>query len=236
MRSGKDQQGNKKTYHEASIDANRQTEASEHEHRLPITFTKYRLRPKTDQRASTVQHTESQRPEQDVLVGETGLHQVTNDNATDGISIDQTNVQSKHNGVVLQYSRVQVQVSGDKSPDRYQGQEATQRRNGVLTTLATHLHHMQNTRTGGKEKHNRAVHQVPLRKRHLINLLRDEAGLGHADCLQHRLVPEATTTHVGSECVDDADGENALDRARDNAQSQDLSIVFVPGLHVESHG
>ena len=224
------------TYHEAAIDTNRKTEARKHKRRLTIFATKYRTRPETEHRASAIQNTKGERVQQDVVVWETRLHEMANNHASDGIGADQSNVHSKRNGVVLQNSRVQVQVSRDKGPNGNQRQQTAQRRQRILTPFAAHLHNVQDAGAGGEEEHDRAVDQVPLSEGHLVHLLRDEAGLGNTEGLQHWLMPEATAAHVGCESVDSAKSEDTLDGSGDDSEGQHLSVVLIPSLHVESHG
>lgn len=47
------------------------------------------------------------------------------------------------------------------------------------------------------------------------------------------MLPETGTTFDGSDCIDDTEGEDALDWTRDNSQCKGLRIVLVPRLNVE---
>ena len=57
--------------------------------------------------------------------------------------------------------------------------------------------------------------------------------LGNTNGLKHRLLPEAPTSLDGSDSVDNAKSQDALNRARNQAKSQGLGIVFVPRLNVK---
>jgi hypothetical protein len=58
--------------------------------------------------------------------------------------------------------------------------------------------------------------------------------VGNVYAFEHRALPEAATTEVCGKRVYDAEGEDALDRAGDETESQLVRVVFVPGLDVES--
>lgn len=75
-----------------------------------------------------------------------------------------------------------------------------------------------------------------MREGHLIHLLWDGVRLGDANGLKHRAMPEASTSLVGSEGKDGAESQDALDRAGDDSKRQNLSIVLIPSLDIESQG
>lgn len=61
----------------------------------------------------------------------------------------------------------------------------------------------------------------------------DEGVCWYADCLEHRLLPEASPSLYSCECINANQDDDSLYRARDYAESESLRVVFVPGLNVE---
>ena len=78
-----------------------------------------------------------------------------------------------------------------------------------------------------------SINHVPLVPGHLIKIVGNRIMLRNTDCLQHRLLPKATTTFHSSNCVHYTKSQDALDWSRDNAKDQSLGIVFIPGLNVK---
>lgn len=86
---------------------------------------------------------------------------------------------------------------------------------------------------GVEDQHGAAVDHVPLVPGQVVEKLRDEGVLFDAESGQHGLLPEAASTHDGGECVDNAQGQDALYGTGDKTQSESLGVVFIPGLDVE---
>lgn len=78
-----------------------------------------------------------------------------------------------------------------------------------------------------------SIHQIPLGKRQLIYLLRDELMLGNPKRPQNRLLPDVWPVQQGGQCIDDDQGHDPFDRTRDDTKRQGVRVVFFPGLHVE---
>lgn len=84
-----------------------------------------------------------------------------------------------------------------------------------------------------EDEHERAIDHVPLVPRQPVHNLWDKGVRRDAERGQHGLLPEAGAAEDGGEGVDDAQRENALDGARDDAEGEGFCVVFVPGLDVE---
>lgn len=55
----------------------------------------------------------------------------------------------------------------------------------------------------------------------------------NSQTLQHRSLPEATAANVCGHGIDNAEGQDAFDRARHYAKRECLRIVLVPRLDVK---
>lgn len=62
---------------------------------------------------------------------------------TDRIGVDQTDVEDKGNEMVVQNDGLEVEVDGDEGPGGEIREEAVQGGNGVFGFLATSLHHVE---------------------------------------------------------------------------------------------
>lgn len=223
----------KYTYHKAAVNTKPQTQAEENKHNRANTIPN-RTRPETKGRPKTVKNTKGKRTHKDIEVWEGALHQVSDNHPADGVRVDESDIHAKRNQMVLQDGRLQIQVCRGESPHHKDREKAVQRLDWIQAALRPNAHDVDDTRAGGEEEEDPAVDQIPLREGHLIHPLRDGVRLGDADSLQHGTVPETRTALVGGKGEDRAESEDALDRARDEPQRQNLSVVFIPGLDVES--
>ena len=87
---------------------------------------------------------------------------------------------------------------------------------------------------GIQNQHSPALNHVPLIERQVVNVFWDEWEFWNANCAEHRLLPEATTSHDARKCVYQCQDDDSFHGARDYAESEGLRVVFVPGLNVES--
>lgn len=229
-------QGNHETYHETSIDTNGNTQGHKHERHLAARPDSKHTGPETKEGTGAVEHRQNQWDHEDIEVRETGFDQMPHDYAAHGVGIDEADVQQEGDQMVLQDMRLQIQIRRDEDPDSNDRQEAIQGLEGVLTAFSPGLHDMKDTRTGGEEEDQRAIEQVPLRKVHAVDRLGQPVQLGQANGLQHRTVPKAPAAFVGCKREHQAEGQHSFHGAGDDAQSQDLSVVFIPGLHVKGQG
>ena len=84
-----------------------------------------------------------------------------------------------------------------------------------------------------KDKDDAAIYHVPLVEGHIVEIIGDKAVVGNAKCLKHGLLPEATSAHYSSDGVNDAERENAFNRAGNDAKGEGASEILVPSLNVE---
>lgn len=90
---------------------------------------------------------------------------------------------------------------------------------------------------GGRveDEHHAAIHHVPLIPRQAVQRGGDEVEVRDPERGQHGLLPEAAAAEEAGEGVDDAEGQDAFDGSRDDAQRQRVRVVLVPRLHVKRH-
>lgn len=195
----------KYTYHEAAIDTNRHTQTDVDE-RHRVDSTPENTRPRAKEGTRAINHTNSERNQEDIEVRERTLDQVSDDHLADSICIDEAHIQSEGDQMMLQDGRLQVQVRWDKSPDRKNRKETVERLDGIEAALALYFHDVCDAAASGEEENDCAVYQVPLREVHFIQTLRDEPRISNANGLKHRAVPEASSSLVGSPSKDSAQG------------------------------
>ena len=66
---------------------------------------------------------------------------------------------------------------------------------------------------GIEYQYNAPINHVPLIERHIVYTLGYEIELRYSYCVKRRLLPEASATLHGGECVNDTKCQNAFDRA-----------------------
>jgi len=66
---------------------------------------------------------------------------------------------------------------------------------------------------GVENEHDATVDHIPFVPGQLVNGVRDEVVIWNADARKERLLPETTTSKVSSRSVDNAEGQDAFDRA-----------------------
>jgi hypothetical protein len=197
---------------------------------------KQRLRPKTKKYSSAIDDTQSDRGKKNVGVGELGLDEVGTNHSPNSVRIHQADIQAEWDQVVLKDGRVEIEISRHKDPSQNKRKKAVEGLDGVLSFLLSNLHDMGYARANSKKENKRAVNEIPLSKRDLIDSLRNEPELGDTDGLEHGLMPKAAPSHVCSDSKDNTKRQYAFNGSRYNPKRQDLGIVHVPGLNVECHG
>lgn len=70
---------------------------------------------------------------------------------------------------------------------------------------------------GIEHKHKTTVDHVPFIERQIVDVIGNEIVVGNAQGLEHRLLPKATAAFDTGNGIDDAEGQNAFDRSRDDA-------------------
>lgn len=67
---------------------------------------------------------------------------------------------------------------------------------------------------GVEDKHETAVHHVPLVPSQVVDYIRDELVVFDTDTSEQRLLPEAATTQDSRSCIDAAECKDTFDGAR----------------------
>lgn len=88
---------------------------------------------------------------------------------------------------------------------------------------------------GVEDQHNTAIHHVPLVPSKIVEDIRDESEFRNTHTSKHRLLPEAATAQISGKRVDNAEREDALDWAGNDAECKRMGMILVPGLNVECH-
>lgn len=223
---------------EATVDAQRGAEHEEDKGHLVDVITERAGPAEADVldqvRAERVDDAERERQTENVPVGEGQLHKVGGDHLADAVGVDEAGEQGKGYEVVVQDVGLQVQIGNDEGPDAEEGDQAEQRVAGALTAGAARAQHVEGRLDGVEDEDDAALDEVPLGEGQLVDERRDAERGGHAQGAQHALLPEVRATHVARQGVDTNQDEDALDGAVDDAESERLGVVLIPGLDVES--
>ncbi|KAI6752941.1 hypothetical protein HG531_005110 [Fusarium graminearum] len=75
--------------------------------------------------------------------------------------------------------------------------------------------------------------KIPLSEGEIVDERRDANGGRYTNGLEHALLPEVRTADVSCKDENQDNCENALNGTVDNAESQSLGVVGLPGLNVE---
>jgi hypothetical protein len=84
-----------------------------------------------------------------------------------------------------------------------------------------------------EDQHNTTVHHIPLIPREVIHQTWDKVVIFDSKGGKHGLLPEASSTKVCRERVDDAKCQNAFDRPGNDGERELMRVVLVPRLDVE---
>lgn len=205
-------------YHKAAVDANAQAQAHENKSNLS-SFRGKEAVPKAHPRTDDIDDGADERGDKDVLVGKVLLHEMRDDHLADRVGVDEADEQRKRDKVMTQDCRLEAQVRNDHDPGA-EGREQTEEWfHGALAALAAHAVHVHDADDGVEEQHQGAVDDIPRREGEVVDRCGDQRGFRDSHTWEHGVVPEAATAFEGGNHVDEADGENALDGAGDDAQS-----------------
>ena len=221
----------------AAVHTDSKTQAGEHEGNLVLSITQSTRPAETDvllqERPQTVNDTEEQRQDQHVRHGEGRLGQMSSDHLADRVGVDKTDIEDERHKVLAQNDRLKEEVGGNDGPGKEEGSQTVKREDGVLLAQTTSSHDVHGAQHSVEDQHRTTLDHVPVRPGQVVDDIRDDSKTRYAQTSEHGLVPEAATTNVAGECVYEAEDDDALNRTRDNTQSQSVGVIFVPGLHVE---
>jgi hypothetical protein len=225
-------------HHKAAIDTDRQSQAREHERNLVDAVAQSAGPAEADasleDRTQRVDDAEQERQDEDVLVGELGFRQVRGDHLPDGVGVDEADEEDKGHEVGVQDLRVQGQVGDDEGPGAEQGGEAEQGVVWGFAAFAAGFDHVADAPVGIEGDDHVAVQHVEVAEVHGVGDFgevrreRDPSEGG-----KHGLLPVAAAAFDGCDGVDDAKGQDALDRTGHESECEGVRVVFIPGLYVE---
>ena len=221
----------------AAVHTNCKAQAGEHEGNLVLSITQSTRPAEPDvllqERTQTVNDTEEQRQDQNVSHGEGRLGQMSSDHLADRVGVDETDVEDERHKVLAQNDRLKEEIGGNDGPGEEDRSQTVECNDGVLLAQTAGGHDIHSAQHGVEDQHQAALDHVPVRPGQVVDDIRDDCEARHAQTSEHGLVPEAATANVAGECVHKTKDDDTLNRTRDNTQGQSVSVVFIPGLHVE---
>jgi hypothetical protein len=222
----------------AAVHTDRQTKAGEHEgnlvHAISQSARPSEANASLQDRSQSVDDAKEQREREHVLVRELGLGQMRGDHLADGVSVHESDEQDKGHEVLVQDLRVKGEVSDNESPGTEERSKAQERIVGSVATVTANFENVTDALDGVVSKNQGAIEHVEVAKVHGVSNLGQRFEVGQSKSRKHGLLPVAATTLDGSDGVDDAEGQDAFDRAGHQSQSQGVGVVLIPGLDVES--
>lgn len=84
-----------------------------------------------------------------------------------------------------------------------------------------------------QDQNKSTLNHIPLVEWKVVHIFGNESILRNANSLEHRLLPEATSTLNSCECIDSNQDQNSLHWSGNQAESECFRVVFIPGLNVE---
>ena len=222
---------------EAAVHANRNAQQEKHVGDLVDTVTQD-ARPAEagvlfEEGAQGVDDAEDERQAKHVEEGEGQLGEVGGDHAADAISIDDTGKEHEGNQVVVKNVGLQEEVRANHGPDAEEGNEAEQGAEGALATGTARADDVERRLDRVQDEDDGALDHVPVGEGHVVYALGEAEVLRDAEETEHALLPEVRTAEIARQGVDGDQEEDALDGAVDDAESQGLGVVLIPGLNVE---
>jgi len=235
---------NDNIYHETAIDTNRNPQHAKHRRDLINPIPKRRGPAQARNRAMFLQHRPHginyrarQWHDHDVPVREGQLGQVRRDHLPNGIGIDKAGKDGKRHEVIVQNRRLESKISDDKCPRGPEGEETQERMPRAIAASTARADDVVRRLHGIEDEDNRALYHVPVREGEVVesggNSDAAGEGLGDAEGGEHGALPKGGAAEVTGQGVDADNGEDALNRAVDDAQGQGFGMVFFPGLDVE---
>jgi hypothetical protein len=170
------------------------------------------------------------------------------DHAADGIGVDKSSIESEGDEMLTKDHWLQIEIEWDEGPCSSKSKEAKEGDASALTAGTACLHNIQRTANVRKrsiprqrdlphdsveDQHDTAIDHVPLVPSEVINRIRDEVEFTDSKTSKHRLLPEAATTQVCRERIDDTKCENALNGTGNHTECKRMCMVLVPSLNVK---
>ena len=203
-------QRGEKTYHKSPINPKPKPKQQQHELKL-IQIRPNDTRPQPQPRSKAIRHPERQRQNQHVPVRKRRLDEVRHDHLADRVRVDESDEQDERDEVVVPDLRVEAQVRGDQAPGAEGREQAEEWAVRGLAALAPHGHDVGDAGCCAEEEHDPAVHEPPVRERHVVHCVWEEREVRDAQGREHRVVPKAAAALDCCEEVDDAEGQDAFD-------------------------
>lgn len=130
--------------HEATVDADRQTETHEHVRNL-IHIASERARPAEadpflEPGSKGVGDAVDERVDEDVAAREAGLGEVRDDDAADRVRVDETGVEDERYEMLVEDDGLEVEVRGDQGPCGGEGEETEHSDTGAFVAATAGFH------------------------------------------------------------------------------------------------
>lgn len=139
---------------------------------------------------------------EDVPVREAQVDKVGGNHLADAVGVDEAGEERKGDKMALADLGLKVEVGDDQSPDAEEGDEAKESTAGTVATGATGTDDVEGGLDRVEDEHNAALNEVPLSEGQVVDEGRNAKVRGHADGLEHALLPEVGTTDEASEDED----------------------------------
>ncbi|KAI4279057.1 MAG: hypothetical protein LQ337_000572 [Flavoplaca oasis] len=143
-----------------------------------------------------------------------------NDDLANRIGVNEPHVEHKGDEVMVEDNRLEIKVDGNEGPRGEIGNQAVERFDGVFGYLTPMLHYIDESTIPLERIENEdkaTIHHVPFIEGQIVNVIGDEIVVCYTQCVEHRLLPKAAATFYTSNGINDAKGQNALDRSGDDA-------------------
>jgi hypothetical protein len=86
----------------------------------------------------------------------------------------------------------------------------------------------------GIQRQNKAtLNHIPLVERKVVYIFGNESVFRNAHGGEHRLLPEAGSAFNSCEGIDGDQDQDSFHGSRNQAESEGLGVVFVPGLNIK---
>lgn len=222
---------------EAAVNTDGGTKHHKHEGDLVDTVTKSARPPKgkvpLQDGANGVGNPKDEEQAQDVPVGEAQVDEVSGDDLTNAVGVDEAGEEGKGDEMALADLGLQVEVGNDHGPDRNKGDEAEEGATRAVATGTTDADDVSGGLKGVEGDHDETLDKVPLGKGALVDEGGEAKSLRDTKSAEHALLPEVGAAQVAGEGVDANNNDNAFNRAVDDAEGERLGVVRLPSLNVE---
>lgn len=155
------------------------------------------------------------------------------DHLSDRVGVHETDKQDEWHEVLVQDLGVEPEVDDNESPG---AEERSKSKERIIRSVAAGTSDVENVADalkGVEREYQASVEHVEVTKVHGVSGLGQGGNERHTKSGKHWLLPVAAATFDGGNCIDNAESQDAFHGAGDQAKSKSMSVVLIPGLHVE---